>query len=661
MRSFLSELKRRNVYRVGATYAVTGWLIVQVATQVLPIFNVSALVLRIIVILVAVGFPIALVLAWVYEVRPEGIVRTDEVERHESITRRTGRKLDFVIIALLAVAVLYLAAQRWWLPRGGAVEKSIAVLPFENLSDDKSNAYFAQGIQDEIITRLAKVGALKVISRTSTQHYASSPNNLPEIARELGVANILEGSVQKSGDAVHINVQLIRAATDDHLWADVYDRKLDNIFGVEGEVAGAIADKLNARLSGAEQAAVEKKPTENLAAYDAYLRGRAQELKGYDYDNTRLSIAAYSQAVKLDPKFALAWSRLSPLAGYLYFNRVDRDKYTAPFVKQAADTALALQPELTEAKLAQATYLYRVPRDFAAAQQACEAALRAAPNNQAVLQTLGLIERRRGDWDRSLSHMIAASALDPNSAGLMTAIGGESLANMRRYAEAREWLDKALKVSPGNPYTLAYRISLEQNQGQLDAADRIIASLSSANAGEPGLVSTTAYQRWLQRRFPEVIASLKTQSQRSDDELNGFGPAMRLQLGLAQRAAGDAAGARATFGQLIASLQPAASQVDDTDLPVLLARAEAYAGDQKTALQQARHAVDLFANDAIQRPAAELGHAEVQMLGGDHDAAIATLMHSLQVPSGTTRALLQLDPVWDPLRGDPRFQVLLKQ
>ena len=335
MRSFLRELQRRNVYKVGAMYAVGGWLVVQVATQVLPLFDVSALALRLIVLAIVAGFPIALVVAWVYEVTPQGIVRTAEVAPEQSIARHTGQKLNYVIIGVLVLAVAFLLVQRYVLPRKGAdagasiPDKSVAVLPFENLSDEKSSAYFASGIQDEILTRLAKIGALKVISRTSTQHYASSPANLPEIARQLGVANILEGSVQKAGDAVHINVQLIRAATDDHLWAEVYNRKLDDIFGVEAEVAGAIADTLNAKLSGAEKAAVEKRPTENPAAYDAYLRALALSTAGYDFATTRKVSAAFAEAVRLDPDFALAWAQLAMNNGYLYFNNVDTDTITA--------------------------------------------------------------------------------------------------------------------------------------------------------------------------------------------------------------------------------------------------------------------------------------------------------------------------------------------
>ena len=308
MRSFLRELRRRNVYRAAAAYAVVGWLVVQIATQVLPIFEVSALALRIIVLVIVAGFPLVLILSWVYEVTPQGIVRTDEVPPATSITRSTGQRLNTVIIGTLVLAVLFLVAQRYLFPqkatetKNAISDKSIAVLPFENLSEDKSNAFFAEGIQDEILTRLAKIGALKVISRTSTQHYASSPDNLPDIARQLGVANILEGSVQKVGDAVHINVQLIRAATDDHLWAEIYNRKLDDIFGVQGEVAGAIALALNAKLSGAEKIAVADKPTENPAAFEAYLRGRALDDAGYVYSVSRAQADAYANAVRMDPE-----------------------------------------------------------------------------------------------------------------------------------------------------------------------------------------------------------------------------------------------------------------------------------------------------------------------------------------------------------------------
>jgi TolB-like protein len=459
MRSFFTELRRRNVYRAGAAYAVAGWLVVQIATQVLPIFEVSPLVLRIIVLIIIAGFPLVLVLSWVYEVTPQGIVKTDEVAPNASITQRTGQRLNAVIIGTLAIAVLFLLAQRYLFPQRAAEtkapvsEKSIAVLPFDNLSDDKANAYFAEGIQDEILTRLAKVGALKVISRTSTQHYASKPDNLPEIARQLGVANILEGSVQKIGDAVHINVQLIRAATDDHLWAEIYNRKLDDIFGVQGEVAGAIALALNATLSGAEQAAVTDKPTQNAAAYDAYLRARALDGAGYSFDVARKQVDAYTEAVRLDPNFAAAWGNLAGVEGYLYFNGVDPQRYTLESIKHATDSALRLRPELGEAQIAQGGFRYRVLRDFAGAQQSFEAVLRQSPNNNLALQLLGLVERRQGHWGQALIHLQQAATLDPRNAGLMTTVQCRASESLDSPAPRRFYRTGRPQGVPHEPYS----------------------------------------------------------------------------------------------------------------------------------------------------------------------------------------------------------------
>jgi len=666
MRSFLRELKRRNVYKVGAMYAVGGWLLVQVATQVLPLFEVSALAQRLIVLAVVAGFPIALVLSWVYEVTPEGIARTALVAPEQSITSRTGQRLNIVIIAVLVLAVAFLLVQHYVLPHrataaaGPINEKSVAVLPFENLSDEKSNAYFAEGIQDEILTRLAKIGALKVISRTSTQHYASNPGNLPEIARQLGVANILEGSVQKAGDAVHINVQLIRAATDDHLWAEVYNRKLDDIFGVEGEVAGAIAEALNAKLSGAEQAAVAKRPTENLAAYEAYLRARALQTKGYDFATTRKVAAAYAEAVRLDPQFALAWAERVRVEGYLYFNNVDTDTITAESLKLATDTALRLQPKLSEAMLAKGSYLYRVQRDFAGAQKAFEEALQASPNDRDTLQILGLVERRQGHWDQALAHLRQALDLDPLNAGLLTTIGGETLLNMRRFKEAHEALDRALAIAPNDGLALSYKVSTFQAEGKVEEAARVLNRVPSDGI-DPGLASFRGYQRLLERRFPVAISEITPLLAQPEDALNGFGPLLTLYLGMAQRASGDAAAAKATFERLIARLEPKARHVDDSLVPVILAQAHAEAGNHAAALAQARLALELFGNDANLRPTAQLGVAQALMMGGDPDGAIDNLKATLAMPGGFyTADMLRLDLLWDPLRGNPKFEALLK-
>jgi TolB-like protein/Flp pilus assembly protein TadD len=661
----LGELRRRNVYRAGAAYAVVGWLVVQIATQVLPLFDVSPLALRVIVLVIVAGFPIALIMAWVYEVTPEGIVRTGDVEPSESITHETGRRLNVVIIGVLAIAVLFLVAQRYLFPQRAAApnaeavaDKSIAVLPFENLSEDKTNAFFAQGIQDEILTRLAKIGALKVISRTSTQHYASSPDDLPEIARQLGVANILEGSVQKAGDAVHINVQLIRAATDEHLWAEVYNRKLDDIFGVEGEVAGAIADALNAKLSGAEKAAVTNKPTQNISAIEAYMRGRGLDEAGYGYAVVRKQAEAYEEAVRLDPSFAPAWAQLSILTGYLYFNGVDPTHFTAESVKHAADMAVQLAPELSETQLAQGNYQYRVLRDYVAASKLLNAAVKEWPNNSWALQTLGLIERRQGHWDRALVHLGQAAALDPRNAGLMVVIGGETYMNLRRFDEGRQWLDRALALAPNDVMATFYKTLSYINEDRLDDAARVIEPAVQKADVDPTLSLALVYLHLLQRRNDEAIAEAKALLARPDDALEGWRTRIALYLGLAQRRAGQADAARQTFSEAATHAEPLKDRLDDTLVPIDLAFAYAGAGRNADAKKQAQHAVELYSSDGIFRPWAEQTEIQVAAMAGDRDAGIPGIELLLKEPAGPTPANLRLDPTWDSFRGDPRFEKL---
>src|SRR5437764_6025411 len=320
-RNFFAELKRRNVYKVAVAYIIVAWLLIQAASILFPTFEAPAWVMKVFVAVLVLGFPIALIFSWAFEITPEGIKRESQIAPNESITRHTGRKIvsATIVLAVIAAGLLVFQLLRSKSANKAIVSppailttppeisaKSIAVLPFDNLSDDKSNAYFAEGIQDEILTRLSKIAALKVISRTSTRKYKSAPDNLREVGNQLGVANLLEGSVQKIANAVHINVQLIRAATDEHLWAESYNRKLDDVFAVEGEVAKAIADQLEAKLTGAEQRAVTAKPTQNAAAYDAYLRGQSLEHSEYSYEAVRQAARDYAEAVQLDPKFAIA-------------------------------------------------------------------------------------------------------------------------------------------------------------------------------------------------------------------------------------------------------------------------------------------------------------------------------------------------------------------
>src|ERR1051326_7601723 len=432
LRNFFAELKRRNVYKVAVAYAVASWLLIQIATQVFPFFEIPNWAVRLVVLLVIAGFPVALVLSWAFEITPEGIKRESEVEADKSITRHTGRKIVALTLVLAVIAAGLLSFQLWRSKRstiasasvsaGSASipEKSIAVLPFDNLSDDKSNAYFTEGIQDEILTRLSKIAALKVISRTSTQKYQSAPDNLREVGNQLGVAHILEGSVQKIANAAHINVQLIRAATDEHVWAESYNRKLDDVFSVEGEVATAIAEQLNARLTGTEQKVMTDKPTNNMAAHDAYLRGLAIEQNEYGYDSYQHAAAAYAQAVQLDPKFALAWARLAVLRSFLFFNTIERNVNTSAAVQEAADRAMALAPEAGESWIAKGAYHYRVLRDFQGAVGAYQEAQRRLPNNAFVLQNLAYVLRRVGRWQDAEPNYKKELELDPRDVPVLT-------------------------------------------------------------------------------------------------------------------------------------------------------------------------------------------------------------------------------------------------
>src|SRR5256714_799226 len=389
-----------------------------------------------------------------------------------------GNRRRYSIVAMAIGALIVLGATTLFLttrtafrdiagrgaPALPASEKSIAVLPFQNLSDDKSNGYFTDGIQDEILTRLSKIAALKVISRTSTQKYKSAPENLREVGQQLGVANFLEGSVQKVANAVHVNVQLIRAATDEHLWAESYNRKLDDVFGVEGEVASAIADQLNAKLSGAEQKAVAEKPTQNAAAYDVYLRAVAVDNAG-NLDTTKRVADLYAEAVRLDPQFALAWARLVVARSYLYFNCIDLDKNSGSAVKEAADRAISLQPELGEAWLAQGVYRYRVLRDFKGALQSYQEALRRLPNSAFVLEQMAHLERRLGPIDEAQKHYHAAAQLDPRNTDILLTLA-DSFQSVRRYDEARRIVDRVLEMSPGNEAALAGQAFSFQAQGR---------------------------------------------------------------------------------------------------------------------------------------------------------------------------------------------------
>jgi TolB-like protein/Tfp pilus assembly protein PilF len=683
--SFFTELKRRNVYKVAIAYAVVAWLLIQIATQVFPFFEIPNWAVRLVVLAIVIGFPIALVIAWAFELTPEGLKRTEDVDPFDSRsgqvlaaqTRTKSHAWIYVVAvgAALSVGLFFLgrystgnnaASRQSEAATGSSIpQKSIAVLPFENLSDDKSNAYFAEGIQDEILTRLSKIASLKVISRSSTQKYKSSPDNLRDVGKQLGVANLLEGSVQKIANAVHVNVQLIRAATDEHLWAESYNRKLDDVFGVEGEVASAIADQLNTKLSGTEQKAVTDKPTQNTAAYDAYLRGLSIEHNQYSYEAYQQAARNYVEAVQLDPNFAFAWARLAVLRSFLYFNAVDLNTNTAGAVKEATDRAMALASEAGESWIAQGAYRYRVLRDFAGAVTSYKQAQIRLPNNSYLLQNLAFVQRRLGLWQDAEATFKKALELDPRDFQLLGSIGGEFYTYLRRFDEARAAMDRALEISPDSASTRASKAVTFQNEGRLDEAAQELARIP-ADATDDFVVSARIGQAIYEHHFDNAISVIerKLSSLPAGQPLDSVTELALVQLGFCQQWTGRDEDARRSFARAIEAIKPkpdAPVPPDANGTPNTLALAYAGLGEKEKALEQAQRAVKDYDTDAVNKPWSLTTLAQIQARFGDHDAAISVLPHLLEVPAGLTRANLKLDPFWDPLRKDPRFAKLIAE
>jgi TolB-like protein/class 3 adenylate cyclase/Tfp pilus assembly protein PilF len=548
-------------------------------------------------------------------------------------------------------------------------EKSIAVMPFENRSEDKANAYFADGIQDEILTRLSKIADLKVISRTSTQHYKSAPENLPEIAKQLGVAHILEGSVQKSGDAVRVNVQLINAANDSHLWADTFDRKLTDIFSVESEVAKAIADQLRAKLTGQEEQVIAAKPTENVEAYDIYLRGLAYSLKPSNPSNALGAQKYLREAVRLDPKFALSWALLSYVdaRGYITLN-LQPTVALREEARQGAETALTLQPNLGEAVLAKGYYYYACLKDYDTAVRYFEQERQFLPNSSRIPEVLAYVARRRGQWERSESYFNEAERLDPRNVNILTQ-HALSYMVLRRFPEALRKLDQVLNITPDDVDALAQKAAIAQAEGDLTRASAILAPLRPG-ADRTQALETQIYQTILERLPEALIPRLREILAKPDPTLGFYNGELRFYLGWAQEVAGDHAAAQESWRQARSDLESfLKEQPENFQLIGDLALINMGLGDKATALALSERAMAAIPveQDALLGPFPMEILARVAARTGDPDRAIAALEKLLSIPYGSplaegvplTPALLRLDPMFDPLRNDPRFQKLV--
>jgi TolB-like protein/class 3 adenylate cyclase/Tfp pilus assembly protein PilF len=547
-------------------------------------------------------------------------------------------------------------------------EKSIAVLPFQNLSDQKENAYFANGIQDEILTRLSKIADLKVTSRTSTQHYKSTPENLREIAKQLGVAHIVEGSVQKSGDAVRVNVQLIKAANDSHLWADTFDRKLTDIFSVETEVAKAIADQLRAKLTGEEEQVIADKPTDNPEAYDAYLRGLAYTLKTTSSPANALGAQKYlREAVRLDPKFALSWALLSyaDAVGYIV-QSLQPTVALREEARQAAETALTLQPNLGEAVVAKGYYHYSCLKDYDTAVRYFEQARQFLPNSSLIPESLAYVARRRGQWDRSESYFNQAERLDPRNVNLLNEHAA-SYIMLRRFPEALRKLDQVLDITPDDLDTLTVKAAIAQAEGDLPRAAALLTPLHP-NADDSYALETQVYQEILERRPAQFTSLLKEILTKPEPALGYLNGELRFWLGWAQEVAGDHAAARESWKQARSELESFLKEQPDNYLLIgSLALTNMGSGDKAAALAMSERAMAALPieKDAVTGPIPIEILARVAAQMGEPDRAIAALQKLLSTPYAgafpagpLTPALLRLDPTFDPLRKDPRFQKL---
>jgi TolB-like protein/Tfp pilus assembly protein PilF len=680
-RNFLAELKRRNVYKVAIAYAVMAWLLMQIASQIFPIFEIPNWAVRLVVLLLIIGFPVALVLAWAFELTPEGIKRTEEVAPHKSITHRTGRKIDFVIIAVFALVIALLLYDRYRPGKTSTAsalpQKSIAILPFENLSEEKANAYFAEGVQDEILTKLSGVRDLKVISRTSTAKYQSKPDNLKTVANELGVTTLLEGAVQKSGDQVRINVQLIDARTDSHLWAKTYDRDFKDVFAVQSEVAQEITDRLRATLSHSESHALSSVPTQDPQAYDLFLRGEYQLRAAEAVPRTETYAQAeafYRQAVARDPKFAQAYAALAYCSLSSHWFRSRRTPAQLAEINSLIDRALELAPDSPEAHLSRAMFYYWGHRQYEPALAELQQTLNLQPNNAKARQYRAWIFRRQAKWEQSLSEAELAQELDPRDANIPAniALGYVSL---REWNEAELYASRALAIEPDNFTAIAAQVSARLNgSGDVEGARQAIDSAhehtvfpaisasgptsGSAVGATVGVVTggNAVYINVIARRFADALALWDT-----IPELKSAPRSIRLAARVAiQVLAGQAPKAEAE--EACALLEQQLSERPDD----LLRRKELawvyLALDRKAdALRLSKEAADMLTieMDAILGPAGQIGLAEVEAWAGQPENATKRLRHLLSIPCGISIVRLKIDPVWDPIRNHSDFQQLL--
>ena len=662
MSGFFEEVKRRKVYRVAVAYIIVAGGIIQIASAVFPAWELPNWSQRLVIVLLLAGFPIALILAWAFDVTPEGVRVT--APSPSLPAHRRGRRNLFI---LLTIGVVVSAVTGFFLlPRASArkLDKSIAVLPFENLSDDKENAFFADGIQDDILTNLSKIGELKVISRTSVMPYRGKATNVRDIGKQLGVSNILEGSVRRSGNKVRVNVQLIDANSDEHIWASDYDRDITDVFAIQTDLAQKISDALQAKLSPAEKSRMERKPTENGEAYLAFVQAHNLSNAVEEFEKLKQSEQLYARAIQLDPTFALAIARYSLLESWIVhtFERTTERREKA---RALAQQALQLQPDLPEAHLAMGFSLYYGDNDFAAALKEFEIAQRGLPNEAECYLALGAIQRRLGNWQESTDSLEKAVSLNPKDGWVFQNLA-LNYQMLRNFDAANKTIDRGLQVNPGSLglWETKSKLAFAEN-GDLSVSERAFEAVKSIpmnNETKLRIAGSRAEVFLLERKYQE---GLREAEKVSDDLLAGIPAALcgkYYLVGFARRALHDETGARTALLKAKDLLEGQLKQSPDSpDLRIQLAKVLAYLGEKDAALTEARHATEILpeSKDAFGGPDITAGVAEVSGIVGENGRAIELLDGLLGRPSAITVPLLKFSPAWDPLRSDPRFQALL--
>jgi len=660
MSGFFEEVKRRKVYRVAAAYIIAAGGIIQLASAAFPAWELPNWALRLVIVLLLAGFPIALILAWAFDVTPQGIRATPSL-----VAPRTHRRRNVIMLVATGVVVSAIAGF-FLLPRASArkIDKSIAVLPFENLSDDKENAYFADGIQDDVLTNLSKIGDLKVISRTSVMPYRGKTSNVREIGKALGVATILEGSVRRIGNRVRVNVQLINAENDEHIWAEDYDRDLTDVFAIQTDLAQKIVGELQAKLSPAEQARIERKPTENGEAYLAFVQAHNLHNALEDIGKLKQSEQLYARAIELDPKFALALARYSQLESWI-FHTFDPTRERRQKARAFAEQALQLQPDLPEAHLAMGFSLYYGDNDFEAAQKEFEIARHGLPNESEVYLALGAIQRRLGKWAESTDNLEKAASLNPKDSWPLQNLAF-NYQMLRDFDAANKTIDRGLQINPTGVglWEIKSKLAIFE-KGDFSVAEKAFDAMKSMplnNEEKLRIAGGRADVFLLERKYKE---GLREAESLSDDLLAPIPPALCAKyylIGFARKALQDETGARAAFLKAKDLLEAQLKQTPDAaDMHIQLAKVLAYLGEKDAALAEAQRATELLpeSKDAFGGPDITEGAAEVYSIVGENGRAIETLNGLLSRPGAVTVPLLKLSPAWDLLRNDPRFQTLI--